>query len=237
MSKLTTNATGTSYRIDSANPKDIVDYEKWTPQQIANFLTKAGLGQYQENIIRHKISGRLAPLLTHDLLKEMGVHIVGDRLRIMAIVQALGHKARYDQRTKTFWEGTEQLYFTSLEQFCCTACGCCPADPSTYRLTSNHLRVKTVQPARIGPIRLCCCYQYTINNLDLTKVEDVDILGEPAPCGRRILCCAPGKDRVEIMTPTAPGGRMTLVLPQGEGERVTSLLLHQIEEAQLIERD
>ena len=92
-------------------------------------------------------------------------------------------------------------------------------------------------PARAGPIRLCCCYQYTIDNVDLSKVEDVDIVGEPAPCCQRVLCCAPGRDHVIISTPTAPGGQMSLVIPQGEGEKVANMLLHQIEEAQIMERD
>lgn len=228
-----------SYRVDKANPSDIHDYDKWTPEQLANFFSKTGLGQYHEVFLRHRISGRLAPLLTNEQLKEMGIQIVGDRLRILAIAQAFSHKARYDKRTKSLWEGTEQLYFTDCFKFCCTAGGCCPDDPSTYKLTSNHLRVKTVEPSRIGPVKLCCCYQYSIDNVDLSKVDDVDIMGEPAPCCQRVLCCAPGRDHVVITTSiaSANGGRMSLVIPQGQGERVATMLLHQIEEAQMIERD
>jgi hypothetical protein len=62
-------------------------------------------------------------------------------------------------------------------------------------------------------------------------------MGEPAPCCQRILCCAAGKDHVVISTPTASDGRMTLLIPQGEGEKVATMLLHQIEESQMIERD
>lgn len=112
-----------------------------------------------------------------------------------------------------------------------------PKDPSTYRLNSSHLRIKTVKPARLGPIKLCCCYQYSINNIDLSKVNDVDIIGEPAPCCQRTFCCAAGRDHVQIMTLSETDGEVSIVLPQGEGERISTMILHQIEEAQMIERD
>jgi len=255
-----------SYRIDRVDQADTENFDKWTPAQFVSFLQKAQLGDYSEIFLHHKISGRLAPLLTDGDLKEMGIGIVGDRLRLRAVIHALGRKVRYDTRTKIWWEGKEQLYFGELEKYCWTCCGLCPdgtfrlcvtrikimsllssysqlylivnVDPSTYKLTSNHLRIKTVQPARCGPIRLCCCYRYSINNLDLSKINDVDILGEPAPCCQRTLCCVPGKDHVEIMTPTeTPDGKVALILKQGDGEKVSGMILHQIEEAQMIERD
>jgi hypothetical protein len=103
---------------------------------------------------------------------------------------------------------------------------------------TNHLKIKQVTPARCGPIKLCCCFSYSINNVDLTKVNDVDVLGEPAPCCVRICCCAPGRDLVEIQTPTQnPDGKIILSLKMGEGERVSNLIMHQVEEAQIIERD
>merc|ERR1711957_997396 len=79
-----------------------------------------------------------------------------------------------------------------------TCFGCCPEDPSTYALMSNHIKIKSVNPTRIGPIRLCCCNEYATNNVDLTYVADVDVRGIPAPCCERIICCAPGKDVVNI---------------------------------------
>jgi hypothetical protein len=110
-------------------------------------------------------------------------------------------------------------------------------DPSTYKLTSNHLKIKTVNPKRCGPITLCCCYEYSINNVDLTKVDDVDIIGVPAPFLPRILCCAPGKDLVEVMSRAEKGGKVVLELKQGEGDKVSTLILGQVEECQQIERD
>ena len=118
-----TMASHQSYRLDA---DDMHDFNHWTPQQFAEFLKKAHLGDYSEVVIKHRISGRLAPLLTDQDLKDMGIFIVGDRLRIKAVIQALGRQVRYDTRTKVLWEGVEKLYFSDAEQCCCTCGGFCP---------------------------------------------------------------------------------------------------------------
>jgi hypothetical protein len=115
-----------SYRISNENSDDIENWSKWSPERLSGFLKKAGLGDYGEMFINHKISGRLAPCLTDADLKEMGVSIVGDRLRLKAVAAALGQKARYETRTKTWWEGTEQLYFSDVQKWICTCGGLFP---------------------------------------------------------------------------------------------------------------
>jgi hypothetical protein len=116
-----------SYRLDHVNNGgDTTNFDKWTPQELVIFLKKAGLADYGEVFLKHRISGRLAPLLTDANLKEMGIFIVGDRLRIMAVIHALGRKVRYDHRTKIWWEGTERLYFSDIEKGFWTCGGCCP---------------------------------------------------------------------------------------------------------------
>jgi hypothetical protein len=114
-----------SYRL-SENEADTADFEQWSAQDFASFLKKAGMADYGEVFLKHKISGRLAPLLKDMDLKEMGITIVGDRLRLKAIIQSLGRKKRYNTRTKIWWEGTEQLYFSDAERCLGTCGGCCP---------------------------------------------------------------------------------------------------------------
>ena len=110
-------------------------------------------------------------------------------------------------------------------------------DPSTYKLTNNFLKIKTVNPSRIGPVKLCCCYEYSVNNVDLSKVDDVDVVGVPAPCMIRVCCCAPGKELVEVMTRTEAEGKVVLVLKSGDADKASHLIMNQIEEAQVLERD
>mmetsp|Transcript_23283 Transcript_23283/g.65970 ORF Transcript_23283/g.65970 Transcript_23283/m.65970 type:complete len:232 (-) Transcript_23283:219-914(-) len=226
-----------SYRPDD-NKHDAVNFDSWDSAQLVEYLAKAGVGEYGEMFMAHKITGRLAPLLTDNDLKEMGIAIVGDRLRVKAIIHNLGRKVRFDTRMKILWEGTERVYHSSAQETCFTCCGFFPIDPSTYKLTHNHLRIKKVTPARCGPIELCCCKEYTINSIDLSKIDDVDVLGEPAPCCVRVFCCAAGRDLIELQTKTKPeDAKVVLALRQGDGERVSTIIMNQIEDAQVIERD
>ena len=134
--KMTTNqASLPSYRM---NDKDTSDFKKWSPVELAEFLKKASLGDYAEAFINHKISGRLASQLTDQDLKDMGIHIVGDRLRLKIIIQSLGMQARYDNRVKVWWEGTENLYFSHGQKMCYTCAGCCP-DGGPSRVQINVL--------------------------------------------------------------------------------------------------
>eukprot|EP00980_Cylindrotheca_fusiformis_P010868 scaffold2466_cov120-Cylindrotheca_fusiformis.AAC.4 len=215
---------------------ELDNYQEWTPQDVAGFLRKSGLGDYSEVFLKHKISGRLIHLLTENDLKDMGINIVGDRLRIKSLTNALGKKKRYDRRAKVWWEGTERIYFSDAQKCCCTFGGCCPEDPSTYKLTTNHLKIKTVEPRRIGCVRLPCCNDWSVNNVDLSQVVDVDVVGEPAPCFQRVCCCAHGKGYVEITT-ESPGAldnddRIRLSLEKHEADKASELILANIEECQ-----
>ena len=105
-----------------------------------------------------------------------------------------------------------------------TCCGCCPEDPSTYKLTQSYMKVKKVNPIRVGFITCPCHSSYTINNIDLTYVNDVDVLGVPPPLCQKVLCCAQGKDIVDIST-TTDDGKVLLFLHQDLGEPVANLIL------------
>jgi hypothetical protein len=69
----------------------------------------------------------------------------------------------------------------------------------------------------------------------LTYITSGDIKGEAPPCCQEILCCGVGRDRVTIITSSE--GQKFLLVKKGEGEKVNRLILNQIEEAQVIERD
>jgi SAM domain (Sterile alpha motif) len=225
--------------------QEISNYHEWDAQRLGLFIRKKGLGDYQDVLIQHKISGHLAPLLSDDDLKDMGISIVGDRLMFKHVIQQLSRRERFHKRIiASLWVGEEQVFFSPAEQSCMTLGGFCPIDPSTYKLTTSHLRVKKVQPCRCGPIRLTCCFgaSYVSNNIDLSKVDDVDVIGVPAPCMLRVCCCASGKDLVEVESrfmadkSSGNGGKVFLQLPEGHGEAVAQLILNQIEEQQKMDR-
>jgi hypothetical protein len=71
----------------------------------------------------------------------------------------------------------------------------------------------------------------------LSKVDDVDVIGIPAPCLQRTFCCSSGKDIVEIESRFEHGAtKISLTLQGGQGDRVASLILNQVEESQQMER-
>ena len=215
----------------------LADYANWDVKKLGVFFRKRGLGEYESVLELHKITGQLAPQLTDADLKEMGIKLVGDRLMFKHYLNSLSRRAHFNKRIESLWEGDERLFFSDCERTCFTLCGCCPVDPPTYKLTTNHLKVKRVQPVRCGPIRLCCFgASYVSNNIDLSKVDDVDVMGTPAPCIQRVACCATGKDLVEVESRFEKGGKIFLTLPEGHGEKVANLILNQVEESQKMER-
>mmetsp|Transcript_23044 Transcript_23044/g.25866 ORF Transcript_23044/g.25866 Transcript_23044/m.25866 type:complete len:244 (-) Transcript_23044:1285-2016(-) len=214
------------------------DYHKWDSHQLGLFFRRRGLSEYYETLQKHKITGQLAPLLNDVDLKEMGVDIVGDRLMFKHHLQDLSRRERYMKRIESLWEGQERIFFSDCDKLIFTFGGFCPVDPSTYKLTCNHLKVKKVQPVRCGPVRLCCFgASYVSKNIDLSKVDDVDVMGIPAPCCHRIFCCSKGKDLVEVESRfESKGGKIFLVLEEGSGEAVSNMILNQVEESQKMER-
>lgn len=227
------------YRSLQDNDQDIANYATWDAQRLGVFFRRQGLDGTEEMLMQHKITGQLAPLLQDDDLKEMGMTIVGDRLRFKRSLKELARRERFHKRIAALWEGQERLFFSTFQRNCWTLGGLCPVDPSTYKLTTNHLKVKRVQPVRCGPIPLTCCFgaRYSSNNIDLSKVDDVDVTGVPAPCMQRVFCCARGIEKVEVESRFEnKGGKVFLVLEKGQGETVANLILNQVEESQKMER-
>jgi hypothetical protein len=224
-----------------SDSEEISDFHQWDSDRLGLYFRNKGLGEYASVLKDHKITGQLAPLLSDDDLKEMGIHVVGDRLMFKSHLKELSRRERFLHRIQSYWEGRERLFVSDCERNFWTLGGLCPVDPSTYRLTASHLKVRKVVPCRCGPVRLTCCWgaKHVSHSIDLSKVDDVDVTGIPAPCLQRVFCCAKGKDLLEIESRferTDDHGKITLVLPGGEGETVANLILNQIEESQKMER-
>ena len=83
-----------------ASVSQVEGYDSWNSEQLADYFDSHGLGDYREVLIYHKITGKIAPQLTDDDLKDIGVKIVGDRCRFRHVIKSLGRKARQVQRNK-----------------------------------------------------------------------------------------------------------------------------------------
>jgi len=210
-------------------------FQQWDAQQFADYLKTKGLGDYSEMILLHKVTGEVAPRLSDNDLKEMGISNIGDRKLFLKALEDIQKEQRKQQREKTLWEGQEILFFSCWDRMLGTCCGCTPVDPSTYKLTGTHVVIKTVYPCRVGPVRCCCGTEYQVDNIDLTNVSDADVKGVPPPCCQQIFCCGDGQDH--IILKTSSDGEKVLKIGKGEGEVVSRMILNQVEEAQKIERD
>ena len=102
------------------------EYVNWNSRKLADYIEKAGLKSYASMIITHKITGKIAPLLTDADLKEMGMTIVGDRLRFKQLLLSLGRRSRCSANDKVLWRVEEQRYYTAFEKDVCTGCGLFP---------------------------------------------------------------------------------------------------------------
>lgn len=238
-SKMSNVTSGTAGDAQTVATEKIPCPSTWSSRELAKHLSENGLGDYAGKIMAHKINGKLVNYLGDEDLREMGITIVGDRLRFKQCLLSLQRKTKYNlnTRNKAIWEGTERRYYSTGEQNCYTCYGIMPDDPGTYKLTSSQLKIKTVNPLRFGPTQLRCWFEYGLKTIDLNDVKEVDVMTTAAPCPQRVFCCAPGRDLVEIQTDDVPRKRVVLQLKEGEGEYVSGLIMAQAEEAQMIDRD
>ncbi|GJD07033.1 hypothetical protein Gasu2_14160 [Galdieria sulphuraria] len=64
----------------------IVEREFYSVEQVAEILSKNGLQSYSKLFLEHAIDGQVLSQLTEQDLKEMGIHCIGDRKRIMLLL-------------------------------------------------------------------------------------------------------------------------------------------------------
>ena len=213
------------------------DWSNWSSTALASYLESKGLGNYGEVFIANDITGEVAPNLTDQNLREMGVSSIGDRIRIRETLQTLRQSKAMKQREQVLWEGREVLYFSWVHRLCATGCGCCPNDPSTYSLRRNHLEIKTVNPCRFGPIACCSCCcgpKYEIDSVDLSQITDADVKGVPPNCIAQTCCCGDTQEHV-VITTKAEGAKI-LRLKKNEGQQVARRIKNQVESMQVMER-
>ena len=89
----------------------------------------------------------------------------------------------------------------------------------------------------VGPLSAFCCTNYSLKNIDLATVKDIEVIETKAPFPQRVFCLASGKDLIEIRTIDSNAKKVVLKVNEGDGERVGALILNQVESAQMIERE
>ena len=67
-------------------------YESWTSNRLADYFEDAGLGDYRELLMHHKITGKIAPLLTG----KKSVLCYRTPQRIYLILDQFGIRCRFE---------------------------------------------------------------------------------------------------------------------------------------------
>ena len=82
----------------------------WSVREVVTFLNALGLGEWAENFLTHRIQGDTMFSLKEELLKEMGVAKIGDRLYFIDCLQSL-----YEELTA--WKNArEQAFHQKVQQ-------------------------------------------------------------------------------------------------------------------------
>ena len=63
------------------------DAKSWNVAQVCEWLEQANFAQFTQHFRDHDITGDLLVDLNYALLKEIGIHLVGDRARILATIK------------------------------------------------------------------------------------------------------------------------------------------------------
>ncbi|KAI3632417.1 hypothetical protein MIR68_009523 [Amoeboaphelidium protococcarum] len=71
-------------------------YKLWSCDQICDFLSVIGMNQYRKVFTKNAIAGDVIDDLTLDLLKDIGISALGDRIRIMNSLKTI--KSFYSQK-------------------------------------------------------------------------------------------------------------------------------------------
>jgi len=212
---------------------------EWSVNDLSNHLKEKGLGEYGEVFIKNKIDGHVADEMTEDNLKEIGISMVGDRLKIMKILQTVKLAKTTQNFNEVLWEGKEDEFSCAAQMCVSTCCGLCPSHPDKYKLMRNQLKITTTKKTCCGPIRceLCCPADYDEDNVDLSNVNDVDTKGVAPGCCARVLCCAQVKEHIMIKVTNDATKTLYLSKSLAANKGVADIIRNQVEMMQRMERN
>jgi hypothetical protein len=166
----------------SASAKQLEAIDSMTMDRTVDWVSKQGFPTIAEVLRQHEIDGPSLVGLTEDHLKEMGVIIVGTRIKFMKSLTAVKEADRARQRMAVVWEADEvqavtctgQCYYSLQKSFC-------GVHPARFKLTGTTLRIQTT-------VFHCLSCRVNVENdtIKLVNVTDVDTKIDKALCCR---CC------------------------------------------------
>lgn len=159
---------------------------KWSVEEVTAWLCDLGFTSAATAFRQHNIDGPLLSKLTENLLKEMGMTIIGQRLLLLNEIVKIQAISRTQWRNTVIWTG-EQFRPGPCNNllpynFPCH-CEPCITRPDIYKLTNSKVNVLTVQKKCETPCTAWCGFNMYSNNIDLTSLKKVDGQGQTVCCG------------------------------------------------------
>lgn len=99
----------------------------------------------------------------------------------------------------------------------------------------NFLEIKERNYNRCGGCKCCYGHNYSIDTIDLSNVDDVDVDGVSPSCFCECCCCAIPHEHIKISV-NGEQERKMMRLPKGTGEAVARKIKNQVEIMQVMER-
>jgi hypothetical protein len=96
--------------VDSSHLKEL---QEQSAEEVADWLTTSGYGDYSENFIAHRITGECIPLLTHSDLEKVGIDKVGDRVKLMKDLREFRVALEIEHRTMILLKWQEFKWYCS----------------------------------------------------------------------------------------------------------------------------
>mmetsp|Transcript_3269 Transcript_3269/g.4050 ORF Transcript_3269/g.4050 Transcript_3269/m.4050 type:complete len:245 (-) Transcript_3269:46-780(-) len=195
----------------------------------STWLQKHGFRDFVEIFKEHQINGEILSMLDENHLKEIGVNVIGRRLKFLKVLGAVKSASRNYRRNKVIWQAAETRSVTICGAMYYASC-CFLQPPESYKLTGMTLKLRTTEYNY--PCLPCMGYKSVNHNVFLAEIIDVDSeLTKNAP-GCSMCFGEPDRIQVEVQEGDSlePKYHM-LTLPLGQGEKTAQLIRNHAEDA------
>lgn len=167
---------------------DPLQVQEWTEQDVVEkYLRPTNMEHLAKMFIENRINGAVLLSLEESHLKDMGFHIVGDRITFLDYLKQLKKHKRDLDRGRALWNATTPVcspaYHRNLGEYCFQVCCNCCVATTEWRVTGQGIRWRKNR----APIN--CCGDVETQFIDYRFLKDLEIRKTP-----KCLCCCVGKE-------------------------------------------
>ena len=193
------------------------------------WLIFVGMGEAIPAFQSHSITGPVLASLNEEYLKEIGISMIGLRLKLLTAVQKMQSVARTEWRNSALWSGYQYRAGPCNNTlpygfpFCCDTC---TGKPDEYNATNGKVNITEMMKNVNFPGCACFGHEMRTTNIDLADVQEIDTSASTSLIG---------DPEGSIILTSNDLSTTYLLLRSSECVKVTSLLMNAKEEATIME--